>query len=398
MNDMNLKLVDSEDEKKEKDKKVKKTDSELKRKMLKYAVFIVIAVGIFLLVLFIISLFFSPKKSYVQVEEIMKKAAQQYYSEHKNRLPGDNTKNAGIEASTLISNEYMKEFSEYFGEDTKCNSGRVTVEKVDNKFVYTPYLYCGNEYETSELYKKVVEKKKIVVNGDGLYFLNDEYVFRGTNVKNYVLLDDWLWRIVKIDKNNEALLIKDSRDKTLSVVWDDRYNNIRTYKAGINDFKLSRLKDSLKDYYKSDKKYYYGKGKILSDSTKEKLVPFDLCVGKRATDYVANNNSAECGQTVNNQMIGLLTMSDYLNASTDPECISPLGKTCQNYNYLASNYGWWLITADSSDTYTVFRVVNGIIEKSNASNMAYLRPTIKLSSRAMFKSGSGTEKDPYIIR
>ena len=399
MNDMNLKLVDSEEEKSDNTKKVKKQNSELKKKIMKYTVIIIVAVCLLFLILFVASFFFSPKKTYEQVEEIMKKAAQEYYSEHKNRLPGDNTKNAGIEARTLISGEYMEEFSEYLGDNTKCDSGRVTVERVNNKFVYTPYLYCGDDYETSELYKKVVDKDKIVVNGDGLYSLNNEYVFRGTNVNNYVLLDNFLWRIVKIDSNNEALLVRNDKEKTLSVVWDDRYNNIRTYNAGINDFNLSRIKDVLKKYYKSDKKYYYGKDKILSDSTKEKLVSFDLCIGKRAADYVANNNSAECAQTAKNQMIGLLTMSDYLNASTDPECISPLGKTCQNYNYLKTDFNWWLITADSSDTYGVFRVMsNGIIEKANAANMAYIRPTIKLSNRAMFKSGKGTEKDPYIIR
>ena len=173
MNDMNLKLVDStEEENNEQTPKPKKENSELKKKMIKYAIFIVIGVCVFLLVLFLASIFFSPKKSYEQVEEIMKNAAKEYYSEHKNRLPGDNTKNAGIEVSTLVSGEYMKELSEYLGENTKCNSGRVTVERINNKFVYTPYLHCGSEYETSELYKKVTDDKNVVVNGDGLYFIN----------------------------------------------------------------------------------------------------------------------------------------------------------------------------------------------------------------------------------
>lgn len=396
---MNLKLVNSNEESKEETPKPEKQKSELSSKIKKYLIFLIVGVVVFLLIMFILSLIVSPRKSYEQVENIMKEAAEKYYSEHKNRLPGENTKNAGIEARTLIANEYMKDFTEYLGEDTKCDSGRVTVEKINDKFVYTPYLTCGKEYQTSELYAKVVDEKKIVVNGDGLYNLNGEYVFRGTDVNNYVKLGNIIWRIVKIDSENEMLLIRNDKEKTLSVVWDDRYNSIKGYNSGVNDFNISRIKESLKLYYKSDSEIFYGDGKIIPKDIKDKLVPFDLCVGKRGVDYVVNNNSAECGQVVKNQMIGMLTMSDYLNASTDAECISPLSKSCQNYNYLITNYNWWLITADSDNTFNVYRVDrNGIINKSLASGMSFIRPTIKLSNRAMYKSGSGTEKDPYIIR
>ncbi len=395
---MNLKLVNSDDKTSQGKNNTPKKDNSLKNKMLKYTIFLTIGVVVFLLVMFLFSLIFSPRKTYVEVEEIMKQAAQKYYSEHKNRLPGEKTTNEGIEASTLIKGEYMKEFTEYLGDNTECDSGRVTVEKINNKFVYTPYLFCNDEYETSELYKKVIDKKNIVVNNDGLYFLNNEYVFRGTNVKNYVLLDNILWRIVKVDSSNEILLIRDDKNKTMTVAWDDRYNTLRLYKSGINDFSISRMRNYLKDYYKSAKTVYYDTGKIISDQTKEKLVPFDLCIGKRAEDYVANNNSVECGQKIENQMIGLLTLSDYLNASTDPECISPLGRSCQNYNYLAANYNWWLITADANDTSNVYSVRTGIVEKVQAASSAYIRPVIKLSSRTMYKEGKGTEKNPYIIR
>ncbi len=392
---MNLKLVNSNEE----TPKPEKPKSELSSKIKKYAIFVVIGVVAFLLVMFVLSLIVNPKRSYEQVEAIMKQAAEQYYSEHKNRLPGENTKNAGIEARTLIANEYMKDFSEYLGEDTKCDSGRVTVEKINDKFVYTPYLSCGKEYQTSELYAKVVDDKKIVASGDGLYNLNGEYVFRGTDVNNYIKLGNNMWRIVKVDSNNEMLLTRTDKEKTLSVVWDDRYNSIKGYNSGVNDFNVSRIRESLKLYYKSDSSLFYGEGKIFPKEVKEKLVPFDLCVGKRGVDYVVNNNSAECGQVIKNQMIGMLTMSDYLNASTDAECISPLSKSCQNYNYLIVDYNWWLITADASNTFNVYKVDrNGNITQTYASSMSYIRPTVKLSNRAMYKSGSGTEKDPYIIR
>jgi hypothetical protein len=47
----------------------------------------------------------------------------------------------------------MKELSEYTQEGVVC-SGTVQVEKTGTDYLYTPYLNCGENYATVELYKK----------------------------------------------------------------------------------------------------------------------------------------------------------------------------------------------------------------------------------------------------
>ena len=99
-------------------------------------------------------------------------------------------------------------------------------------------------------------------------------------------------------------------------------------------------------------------------------------------------------------MIGLLTASDYINASIDVNCKNTVSKSCQNYNYLKiKNTAWWLGTAPSFDTNDVYYVnENGYLLYSNASSLNIIRPTVMLNNNVMIRSGKGTESDPFILK
>ena len=129
------------------------------------------------------------------------------------------------------------------------------------------------------------------------------------------------------------------------------------------------------------------------------MVSFDVCVGKRSSTSDVNDNSLECSETLKNQKMGLLSLSDYIYASRDPNCKSVSTKACRNYNYLALKKSWWLATADSEDSYSVYSVSrNGYIKKENASNYALVRPVIYLNSNVLYDSGNGSLEKPYKIR
>ena len=100
----------------------------------------------------------------------------------------------------------MKPLAEYVGEDKTC-SGVVQVEKSGTNYLYVPYLNCGDDYVTLELYRKVLANETIVTSGYGLYQTNGSYVFRGEVVNNFVKLGESMWRIVKITSNNTMYLI-----------------------------------------------------------------------------------------------------------------------------------------------------------------------------------------------
>ena len=72
---------------------------------------------------------------------------------------------------------------------------------------------------------------------------------------------------------------------------------------------------------------------------------------------------------------------------------------CQNYNYLVNDSSWWVSTAVTNTTSKVYLVgANSGLEAKDAMMYGKIRPVVYLSSETMYKSGSGTEADPYIVK
>ena len=371
-----------------------------KRRMFKFMIFIVGGMILLLLVLYIYSVLSNQTYTYTEIEQIMKRAAISYFRDYPDSLPKNENSIVQIDSSNLSAMEKMKPLSEYLPEGVSC-TGTVNVEKIGDEYYYTPYLNCGESYETVELYKKVVESNPVVTTGYGLYSVSGMYVFRGELINNYVQLDNSLWRIVKITSNNNLVLVH-AEGFSYSRAWDNRYNNDIRYSSGINDYSASRIKEYLQKIYEEKDPEQQKKKKttaLLSENDKARLVSFSLCVGKKSKTDETNNNSAECSELLSNQRIGILTLSDYLFASVDANCKSATTKSCRNYNYLRIPDSWWLVTASDADTASVYMVEgNGDVSVSYASNYALVRPVVYLSSRVLFLSGDGSEKDPYKVR
>ena len=369
-----------------------KDNREMKKKLMRIMLVVVGILVVFLIIILILSLFNSGNKTYEEIEEDLKNAAIEYYEVQSGLLPQEEGETITVRAKTLANAGYMDPLSE-LREGENC-SGRVEVTKVGNNIIYTPYLECGDKYTTKELYKAVLEQG-IVTSGNGLYDMNGEKVYRGDAVNNYVQLDNGIYRIVKVTSDNKLLLILNEMDSTLSIYYDDRYNQDRLFNSGFNDYRVSRIYEYLNDLYNNKLDI-----SLLSNKDKGKLTSFNLCIGKRTPTEIVNNNSIECSDVLENQMIGLLTVSDYMNASLDTNCRATTDKSCQNYNYLRlSNTEWWLVTGNSLNNYESYVVKgNGYIEENTASGYKKLRPTVMLNNNVMIKSGSGSESNPFILK
>ena len=369
-----------------------KDNREMKKKLMRIMLIAVGILVVFLIIILILSLFNSGNKTYEEIEEDLKNAAIEYYEVQSGLLPQEEGETITVRAKTLANAGYMDPLSE-LREGENC-SGRVEVTKVGNNIIYTPYLECGDKYTTKELYKAVLEQG-IVTSGNGLYDMNGEKVYRGDKVNNYVQLDNEIYRIVKVTSDNKLLLILNEMDSTLSIYYDDRYNQDRLFNSGFNDYRVSRIYEYLNDLYNNKLDI-----SLLSNKDKGKLTSFNLCIGKRTPTEIVNNNSIECSDVLENQMIGLLTVSDYMNASLDTNCRATTDKSCQNYNYLRlSNTEWWLVTGNSLNNYESYVVKgNGYIEENTASGYKKLRPTVMLNNNVMIKSGSGSESNPFILK
>ena len=368
-----------------------------KNRMFKFMGIIIGIVIVLILIMFLASVLFPKKYTYTAIENILEKAAIAYFKDYPDSLPKNDGSIVEIDSSNLTEAGKMKELSEYTKEGTTC-TGTVQVEKSSNTYLYTPFLNCGASYTTTELYKKITSDSEIVTTGYGLYNVNGTYIYRGEDVNNFVELDRGLWRIVKITPNNNIVLISNT-GTSYGYPWDNRYNEKEAYDAGKNQYSVSRMKELLDKMYNNpstkdtDDEYY------ISKKDRAKTVYFDLCVGKRTATSEAKDNSLECAEKLKNQKIGLLTLSDYMYASLDPNCKNSTTKSCKNYNYLAKKKDWWLITADSSDNSKVFQIdQNGRVVSTVAGNYAGVRPVIYLNSKVLYKGGKGTLEKPYKVK
>ncbi|MBQ3306780.1 MAG: hypothetical protein IJG68_01145 [Bacilli bacterium] len=368
---------------------------ENKRKLIRLAGLLIGFILFLFLILWLASIFGGKKAyTYEDVESIMKDASVRYFASHPEYLPKTENEIVELNVINLVNEGYMKDLSEYIKTDT-C-SGTIQVEKFGNDYLHTPYLNCGDSYTSVELYHKVVEDNPITTGGDGLYSFDNNYVFRGENVNNYVQLDNSLWRIVKINNDGNIVLISEN-GTIYSKPWDDRFNEEKNYEAGVNNYSVSRIKDYLQQVYTGNVEF--DDEKILSDKDRSKIVSHDVCVGKRTVDGSSKNNAEECKQKVQGQKLGLLTLSDYLSASLDPNCKSASTKSCTNYNYLVTGTEWWLATANIANDSEVFKVDQwGIVTVDNAATYATVRPVIYLNTNTRFKEGKGTKTEPYTVR
>lgn len=373
-------------------------------RMIKLFIIVIIIFIVILLVGYLISSFSNKKRSYSDIEEIMVDAAKSYFNDNKTKLPLKN-RSVYISSKTLENSKYMKSLDRYI-KNENC-SGKVVVKNISNSYDYTAYLDCGDNYKTRELYKEIIKKNNIVSNGYGLYHINNEYVYRGLYVNNYVAFkdkEDILWRIVKVLANNEIVLIKDVPSKD-SYIWDERYNSKMEDSSGINVYKNSTVSTHLDKLYKS--KYtddnhedyiLYGNEEIfLTKKIKSKLKEFNSCVGVRSESDTSKDGSTEC-KTIFKTKMSLLSTYDFMNASIDPGCSMTTSPECQNYNYLSYERGYWLANGKAEDSSKVYCVLSGYIDKRVAGNDSYIRPVVHLNDSVMIEKGKGSKDNPYIIR
>lgn len=372
------------------------------RKKMMFLFIIVFALLIAVLVIgFVISLFTKKDYTYFDLEDVMQDSAISYFKDNPKKLPKSEDEIVEITTSSLISEKYMKEMDHYI-KNGKC-SGKVSVSKIDkNNYKYYPYLSCGTEYTTKKLADQLKDKK-VVTEGFGIYHMNGEYVYRGSNVNNYLKFEDSdrLFRIVKIDKNDEIVIIDDSSSKN-RFVFDERYNTSSESTTGINTFKNSNISEVLEKLYQfkfteeEERGDYFEEDKLFTKEDKKLLVKFKSCVGARGENDTSKNGSSEC-QTTYETNLSLLPVYDFLNASLDINCTSTIKPDCQNYNYLKEDYSYWLLNGSLEVSDRVY-VASDSITKREAYDDGYVRAVAHLLGDTRIKSGTGTKNKPYIIR
>ena len=365
---------------------------------------------IFVIAVIVIKITSNGSISFDQIENKLSEAAENYSKDNGSVLPNKVGETVEISSEKLVSGGYIKDLSNYTEEGVSC-SGIAYITKTYAGYDYIGVIDCGKSYKTEFLYEKLIKSaSENNDNRDGLYKMEtvvtkgeslgvDEdgydlssnelmsgYIFRGDNVNNYIKLDDVLYRIVKIDGNNDFVLSTSVKQE--NVVFDNRYNSESNSNEGINDYKKSRIYDSLASNYKLLK---------TEGMVKQKGITKNICIGARSANDIATDGSIECSKVLKDQYYSLIPVFDVMNASLSDECKTTTSKACMNYNYLIMGSSFWSQTPSTSNSYTVFEVGNGI-SSAKASNSNRMKHVYYLTSKLVYVSGNGTKTDPYIVK
>lgn len=324
--------------------------------------------------------------SYEDIEEEMVNAAESYYANHENNLPKEENGTVTVTTGTLIEAELMEEIIDPSDSSQTC-SGHVEVTKVGKEYSYLPFLTCKGNYEPKYL-TDIVADVKTDEYGNGVYTINNELVYRGDDVKNYVSFNNQLWRIVKVNNEGDIKLVLANYTDS-SYFWDTTYNSERQREVGVTtDYLRTDIRKTLNDYYEDN----------FDKDAKAKIVSKNLCVGKYAEND-AFSTEKECSIIRENEKVGLLNATDYQNASLDSKCTNINNRECSNYNYLANDeeINTWLLNSASENTYRVYDL-SKTIDVSNASTRKKINPVIYITNKSVVAEGDGSSGSPYIVK
>ena len=230
-----------------------------------------------------------------------------------------------------------------------CCSTYYGIRLVKYYKIYNPKTEYGEVL--LNLSSSIINDSELVTSDDGLHLINGNYVYKGKNVNNYILVDNILFRILRINK-----------DKTIDLVMDD-YVNKMAWNEEITTYKKSDI-------------YKYLNEKILKIFNQDNLVKTSFCI-----DPVYELNEISCDETDNESYIRLLGINDYLNSINDDQTFIEI-ENVWLYNHGKNNA--WHTTAN-------------YISNSSPNNLYGVLPVITLKNSITYLRGDGSINNPYII-
>lgn len=305
---------------------------------------------------------------------------EEYLENDDIKNPSNNEIMVGcIEISySFDTNSYGYNYIETSGQEEKACDG-----KMGYIYTYDNDTFVANKDNAKKsAYDIILENetnKGIKVIGQtesGLYDINDEYVFRGSDVSNYVKLGNEIWRIISINKKDKTIrLIKNSAIK--SSVWDG---------TGIIKFENATSKTEILDgLFESTSSSIISK---LGDKVKKDTV---LNVG--SIDSIDSSydvlKSKETTETIQHKA-GMINISDYIMADINGN----------NYiNDMIKTTSMWTLNSNGIDGIWYIKTDGSILTSASNNEVGYgIYPVITLNSNVTITGDeNGTSNTPYII-
>jgi len=215
-----------------------------------------------------------------------------------------------------------------------------------------PSNSINEQLETGAFSQKIID--------DNNLDFTDTYYFKGDVNNNYLIINNTLWRILSIDKNNNIKIIKDSKIASEEEVE-------------FSDNNSFIFKDSILQ-------------KILEEWYQEELKDYDSYI---KDNYYCSSYNAKCLSNITAK-ISIATEEDFNNTFLD------------NKSFLTDSFDWWIISnnmydAEEDIAYSAIITVDGEIYKFPTSELAGIRPIITIDGD-IETTGKGTIEEPYFIK
>ena len=294
---------------------------------------------------------------------------QGYLSDDKIKDPRGNkeTMNGCVRISYDMGNKTYK--YSYENDLNNCKDGNFYEYNISTK---TWNKNTSNQKISVATYLIGENNENIVAVGSGLYDMEDRYVFRGGNIlNNFVKLGNSTFRIISIDKSTKSLkLVRTSGN---SAVWDSS-GNVSFNMATIHIENLNK-KTEYTSVINTNMKWNSGVVEVVDNLNVDAVRTYEK-------------------RTPITMKVGLISASEYMEASLDEACHSGNLEACANDNYLPTHDAWTLTTT----TNAVFYVDSSgklTFESDLKNNLHNIYDTIYV--KPVEKNGDGTSSNPFVI-
>lgn len=225
------------------------------------------------------------------------------------------------------------------------------------------------------------DELNLVKHDDKLeYGLNDGSLrYTGTNPSNYLKFknDSKVFRIIGVI-NGKVKVIDIGKNNTLS--YDNTLTNVYI-NTSIRTFLVTEYQNSMSSLmdYIDEATYYVG--------------GIDESLQNRNANIIAKEELSNNGSYVNDYF-SLPYISDYIYASSDA-----YNKTItQNNNWMYIGSDMWFLTRNKSNLIQSFYLnSNGVLSIANVTDNKYINKVFFIKGNLSIISGTGTNRDPYIV-
>lgn len=212
--------------------------------------------------------------------------------------------------------------------------------------------------ENETIFNMITLKKNIVKMGEGLYKEEENYIYKGQKVNNYVKYSGRIWRIISVE-NNHIKMITDKPQTSL--VWGIK----STYEKSLIKSWLNNDDNNIKSFYKS-------------------LNNTDIMVNTKTCIDMIVQDKISCEETIE-EKVGLLSVYEYNRAGGEDSFLN-IGEYWWTSNVNEKNVAWYVYSKGT---------LNNTVSTGKTYYAYGVRPTITIDGNTRIIDGDGSKENPY---